>query len=282
MNTKFKNLKVLTLTGLMSLMSIAAFSNDGVRATVKDIKEATETFSEETLPSQTAQLISGKKDAIKKVETQFKYSPTSIYEIFVSPDYSTRIEINSDENVSYIGGGDSANWQIDMSRGGEKNATSVYVKPLEDDLRTNLIIQTDKRTYTFFINGDEDYFNVLVKFSYPLDARLSVYKSNDLTDTLSGTSVKTAADNIRNLTTSYKITPTNLEFSPVGVYNDGQKTYIKFKDNLQESPVLVVKGVDGKLEEVNYHQENNVIRVDKVIKAGQLKLGKKTVKFQLY
>lgn len=282
MNTKFKNLKVLTLTGFLTLMSLTAFSNDGVRATVKDIKEATETFSEETLPSQTAQLISGKKDAIKKVETQFKYSPTSIYEIFVSPDYSTRIEINSDENVSYIGGGDSANWQIDMSRGGEKNATSVYVKPLEDDLRTNLIIQTDKRTYTFFINGDEDYFNVLVKFSYPLDARLSVYKSNDLTDTLSGTSVKTAADNIRNLTTSYKITPTNLEFSPVGVYNDGQKTYIKFKDNLQESPVLVVKGVDGKLEEVNYHQENNVIRVDKVIKAGQLKLGKKTVKFQLY
>lgn len=282
MNTKFKNLKVLTLTGLMSLISIAAFSNDGAKATVKDIQEATQTFSEETLPSQTAQLISGKKDAIKKVETQFKYSPSSIYEIFVSPDYSTRIEINADENVSYIGGGDSANWQIDMSRGGEKNATSIYVKPLEDDLRTNLIIQTDKRTYTFFINGDEDYFNVLVKFSYPLDARLSVYKSNDLTDALSGGSVKTGADNIRNLTTSYKITPTNLEFSPVGVYNDGHKTYIKFRDNLQESPVLVVKGVDGKLEEVNYHQENNVIRVDKVIKAGQLKLGKKTVKFQLY
>ena len=172
-----------------------------------------------------------------------------------------------------------------MSKGGEKSATSVYIRPVEDDIKSNLIIQTTKRTYTFLINGDEKLYNIIIKFTYPLDAGTSVYRTDSSIPSILengvSESVQTGASDIRNITTNYKITPSTYDWSPVGVYNDGKKTYIKFKDTMSESPILVVKGSTGKLEEVNYHQEGNVIRVDKVIKAGQLKLDKKVVKFEL-
>lgn len=285
MKTRFMPLKVLTVAGMMTLAGLS-YSNDGkAKATVKEIQEATATFEEESLPSQTAQMISGKKDAIKKVETTFKYSPSSIYEIWVSPDYSTRIELNPDEDITYVGGGDTTNWKIDMSKGGEKSATSVYIRPVESDIKSNLIIQTTKRTYTFLINGDEKLYNIIIKFTYPIDAAMSVYRTDSsipsiLENGISG-SVQTGASDIRNIVTNYKITPTTYDWSPVGVYNDGKKTYIKFKETMSESPILVVKGSTGKLEEVNYHQEGNVIRIDRVVKSGQLKLDKKVVKFEL-
>lgn len=285
MKTRFMPLKVLTVAGMMTLAGIG-YANDGkAKATVKEIQEATATFEEEALPSQTAQMLSGKKDAIKKVETTFKYSPSSIYEIWVSPDYSTRIELNPDEDITYVGGGDTTNWKIDMSKGGEKSATSVYIRPVESDIKSNLIIQTTKRTYTFLINGDEKLYNIIIKFTYPIDAGMSVYRTDSsipsiLENGVSG-SVETNASDIRNIVTNYKITPDTYDWSPVGVYNDGKKTYIKFKDTMSESPILVVKGSTGKLEEVNYHQEGNVIRIDRVVKSGQLKLDKKVVKFEL-
>lgn len=285
MKTRFMPLKVLTVAGMMTLAGLS-YSNDGkAKATVKEIQEATATFEEEALPSQTAQMLSGKKDAIKKVETTFKYSPSSIYEIWVSPDYSTRIELNPDEDITYVGGGDTTNWKIDMSKGGEKSATSVYIRPVESDIKSNLIIQTTKRTYTFLINGDEKLYNIIIKFTYPIDAGMSVYRTDSsipsiLENGVSG-SVETNASDIRNIVTNYKITPDTYDWSPVGVYNDGKKTYIKFKETMSESPILVVKGSTGKLEEVNYHQEGNVIRIDRVVKSGQLKLDKKVVKFEL-
>lgn len=286
MKRKFMPLKVLTLATVIGMAGIS-YSNDGKgRATVKEIKEATATFDEESLPSQTAQMISGKKDAIKRVETTFKYSPSSIYEIWVSPDFSTRIELNPDEDITYVGGGDTANWKIDMSKGGEKNTTSLYIRPVESDIKSNLIIQTNRRTYTFFINGDEKLYNMIVKFTYPLDASMSMYRTdssvpNILENGVSGDSVKTGASDIRNLATNYKIAPSNYDWSPTGIYNDGKKTYIRFKEGMSETPILVVKGSSGKLEEINYHQEGNVIRIDRVVKAGQLKLDKKVVKFEL-
>ena len=225
MKNKFMPLKVLTVAGMMTLAGLS-YSNDGkAKATVKEIQEATATFEEEALPSQTAQMLSGKKDAIKKVETTFKYSPSSIYEIWVSPDYSTRIELNPDEDITYVGGGDTTNWKIDMSKGGEKSATSVYIRPVEDDIKSNLIIQTTKRTYTFLINGDEKLYNIIIKFTYPLDAGTSVYRTESsipsiLENGVSG-SVETNASDIRNIVTNYKITPNTYDWSPVGVYNDG-------------------------------------------------------------
>ena len=285
-----KKIKMLVIALIMAL-SATTYANDGARhkaaATAGEIQRVSESYDEEKLPSQTAQMISGKKDAIKKVETSFKYSPSSIYEIWVSPDFSTRIELNPDEEITYVGGGDTQNWKIDMSKGGEKNATSLYIRPTEDDIKSNLIVQTSKRTYTFFINGDEKIYNMIVKFTYPLDATMGMYRTDSSIppimngDDPTATTVKTNAANINNLSTNYKITPTTYDWSPTGIYNDGKHTYIKFKDDMSESPILVVKGSTGKLEEVNYHQEGNLIRVDRVIKEGQLKLDKKVVKFNL-
>ena len=88
-------LKVLTVAGMMTLAGIG-YANDGkAKATVKEIQEATATFEEEALPSQTAQMLSGKKDAIKKVETTFKYSPSSIYEICKSKSYQENLDFLS-------------------------------------------------------------------------------------------------------------------------------------------------------------------------------------------
>lgn len=268
-------MKKTLITGMTMLaLSIPTLANDGV--VTKQVEKVTEEFS---LKAETPKFITGKQDAIKKIASKFNYYQDAMYEIFVSDLYLTRIELAPDEILVASRMGDTSQWALATSKGGETNATSIYIKAKEiEENKTNLIIQTNKRTYNFIIEASEDKFNPLVKFIYPSDENLA----NNLTETLTNsTNVILDGTNIDDIVTSYDITPNNLDFSPKSVINDGKKTYIKFSENMTQSPILIVKGSNGKLQEVNYHQENGVIRVDEVIKEGQLKLDKRTVKFKL-
>ena len=76
-------------------------------------------------------LLSGKKDAIKKISTKFDYYNDSIYEVYSTPDFMTVIKFNSDEQIIHVAGGDTENWNIEQTVGGEGNSTYLYVMPVD-------------------------------------------------------------------------------------------------------------------------------------------------------
>jgi type IV secretion system protein VirB9 len=73
----------------------------------------------------------------------------------------------------------------------------------------------------------------------------------------------------------YKITGGNEHLRPVRVYDDGAKTYIQMKQEMQnrETPALVVLGADGKGEMTNYRVREQTYIVDRLFDRAQLVLG---------
>jgi type IV secretion system protein VirB9 len=73
----------------------------------------------------------------------------------------------------------------------------------------------------------------------------------------------------------YVIEGDNAPWRPVHAYDDGRKVYIEFSPGIGqgEMPPLFAVGQDGKPELVNYRVYRNVLIVDRLFAAAELRLG---------
>jgi type IV secretion system protein VirB9 len=73
----------------------------------------------------------------------------------------------------------------------------------------------------------------------------------------------------------YAIEGDNPPWRPVGAYDDGRKVYVEFSQGIVqgEMPPLFVIGPDGRPEFVNYRAHHNVLIVDRLFAAAELRLG---------
>ena len=221
-----------------------------------------------------AEIISGKKEAIQRVSTVFSYYKNNIYEIYTKPDYLTTIKLDKGEEINFIGGGDTERWLLEQTKGGDDNRNYVYIKPVEAGLKTNLVINTNKKTYYLNIESTENMYNPLIEWIYPYDEKIAVFKSEQINE-------KLEASSIENLNFEYRITENTYSWSPREVFDDGIKTYLIMKKQMfaTEAPVFYVK--DGKnLNLVNYRIKDSKIIIDRIFREGILKLGKKSVKIK--
>lgn len=234
--------------------------------------------------------ISGKKEAIKKISAIFNYAEDNSYQIFVKEDFITVIKLEANEDVLYIAGGNTEGFMLDQTRGGKDGSSLVYIKPLFEDLDTNIIITTDKRVYYFDVKTSKSMFNPMVRFNYPLETQIIAYadetKVKELTapittdKKLSETMSYIPSNEVRDL--NYEIKDSNI-ISPDLVYNNGVKTFVRMKKGIQEMPILEVLDANGKPEKVNQRVEEKdgykFFIVDKIFEQGQTKLGNTTARF---
>lgn len=195
----------------------------------------------------------------------FSYGPEQVYKIYCKIGYLTDIKFKDGEKITYVGGGDTAQWMIDHTT--VENTSHLYVKPIANNIATNVIVNTDKgHIYQILLNSG-DWFNPMVSWSYGNedDIQKQVKQSMD--------TAYIEKDNIKpeNISFNYKIKGNkNIDFMPTAIFNDKQKTYIKFK-NLDKLPVLFVKDKDKKLILTNYKTSNNTFIVDTVFDEAVLK-----------
>ena len=73
----------------------------------------------------------------------------------------------------------------------------------------------------------------------------------------------------------YRVTGGTEEVRPVRVFDDGAKTYIQMRPEIQnrEAPVLLVVGSDGKGEMTNYRVQQQTYIVDRLFERARLVLG---------
>jgi type IV secretion system protein VirB9 len=74
---------------------------------------------------------------------------------------------------------------------------------------------------------------------------------------------------------NYKIKGGNEQIRPVRVFDDGAKTYIQMRPEIQnrEVPALLVVGPDGKGEMTNYRVQQQTYIVDRLFDRARLVLG---------
>ena len=226
---------------------------------------------------QIKKLISGKQDAIKRVATTFDYYSDSIYDIYVTPDFVTMIKFDPEEEIIAVIGGNNSNFEMEQEFGGEDNSVYLFVRPTDLDITSNVNVITNKRIYMFNLYSTIEIFNPFVKFNYStsendMKTKIPVKKDFNKNSILM---------DVNKMDSNYMVTNKNLPFAPTKVFTDGIKTVIILPEEIQEAPVIMVKGTSGNgFEVVNFEYEFNKIIVHMKIKEAVLKLGKKQVKIK--
>ena len=285
MNIKRTLLTATILAGTL-LSTTPAMANDGgkgkVVVTKKEVKKNT-----------SSNIITGKQEAVKRTSTIFNYAEDNVYEIYTKADFITTIKLEADEDILYIVGGNTEAFLIDQTRGGKDGSSLVYIKPLFEDLDTNIVITTDKRVYFFYVKTSKTIFNSMVRFQYPYEREIVAYANEIALNKINNPAPAEVKKNetLPNISIignekidlKYNIKSNNA-IAPDLVYNNGLKTYVRLKKGIQEMPILEVIGADGKVETVNMRVDERYgykfFIIDKIVNKGQLKLGKETAVFE--
>jgi type IV secretion system protein VirB9 len=205
--------------------------------------------------------------------------------IVCRPNHLTDIALQAGEKGTAVHAGDTARWQIAPAKSGTDAGETVHVivKPLMPDIRTNLLVMTDRRTYNLDLLSSASDFIPSARFSYPDDAANSwsafiaeSRKKQEEKDALSDAYTLSPDD----LYFGYEITKgRELPWRPVRVFDDGTKTYIEMpaKYRSLEAPVLMFYE-GNQLKLVNYRVKDRFYTADRIMtKKAVLMAGKSRV-----
>jgi len=200
----------------------------------------------------------------------FPYSPGALYQIYAAPGQITDIALEPGEQLTGSGpisAGDTVRWVVgDTESGsGESRRVHIMVKPTRPAIETNLVVNTDRRTYLIELRSRERLYMPSVAWFYPAE------RSGHAV-VLPAAPAIPQADERRY---RYAIEGDSPPWRPVNVYDDGRKVYIEFSRGIAqgEMPPLFAIGPDGQPELVNYRVYNNVLIVDRLFAAAELRLG---------
>lgn len=200
----------------------------------------------------------------------FPFSPGALYQIYASPGQITDIALEPGEQLTGSGplaAGDTVRWIVGDTESGNSDTRRVHimVKPTRPSIETNLVINTDRRTYLIELRSREKLYMPSVAWFYPED-RNGRSKALPLTPVI---------PEMTERRYRYLVEGDSPPWRPVNAYDDGRKVYIEFSPGIGqgEMPPVFAIGQDGKPELVNYRAYKNVLIVDRLFAAAELRLG---------
>ena len=207
----------------------------------------------------------------------YPYSSGALYQVYAAPGQVTDIALQEGEQLvgsGPVAAGDTVRWVIgDTESGsGAQKRIHIMVKPTRPDLLTNLVINTDRRTYLMELRAAERTYMASVSWIYPQDQLIALKRQNAAAESV--TPVDTGVD-ISRLRFRYAIKGDNPPWRPLSAFDDGQKVYIEMPRGISqgEMPPLFVIGPEGDGQLVNYRVRQNYYVVDRLFGAAELRLG---------
>lgn len=213
----------------------------------------------------------------------YQYDPGRLYQVYTAPARITDIALQPGERiVGEPASGDTVQWAVARGKSMEDGIEQqhLYLKPFRPGLHSNLIINTDRRTYLLMIHSYNETFMAGVKWRYPREevAALAAKVSDAAEAKKAGTPVVSLA----SLNFGYRIEVVEGEpsWTPQQVFDDGAKTIIRFPASMsvREAPGLfVVRNEETQL--ANYRIRPRPGRtgvdyeLDRLIDMAELRLG---------
>lgn len=204
----------------------------------------------------------------------FPFTEGALYRLYAAPEQVTDIALQTGETLVSAAAGDTVRWVVgDTTSGnGATKQVHVLVKPVAPDLKTNLVIMTDRRSYHLAMESTEHTSMAAISWEYPRDELIALQEQNKQAQAAQ----PVAADlSLENLQFRYQITGDNPPWRPLRAFDDGNKVYIEFPGRIDqgEAPPLFVVGPAGGDELVNYRMRQNYYIVDRLFGAAELRLG---------
>jgi type IV secretion system protein VirB9 len=204
----------------------------------------------------------------------YPYAEGALYRLYAAPEQVSDIALQAGENLVAVSAGDTVRWVVGNTTSGNGDGTRVHilVKPFASDLKTNMVITTDRRTYHLALESTENTAMAALSWTYPEDQLIALRAQNERADSATPIASGLALEDIRF---RYAITGDNPPWRPVRAFDDGSKVYIEFPGRIDqgEAPPLFVVGPSGDNELVNYRVRRNYYIVDRLFAAAELRLG---------
>jgi type IV secretion system protein VirB9 len=203
----------------------------------------------------------------------YPFTPGALYQVYTAPGQVTAIMLQEGETLvgnGPVAAGDTVRWIIgDTESGtGPTRRVHIIVKPTRPDLTTNLIINTDRRTYLLELRSTERTYMASVSWQYPQDALIALRRQN------AAAPVEQGLD-LARLRFRYDIEGDSPAWRPLRAFDDGRQVFIEFPRGIGqgEMPPLFVIGPEGEGQLVNYRVRQNFMIVDRLFAAAELRLG---------
>lgn len=200
----------------------------------------------------------------------YAYSPGALYQVYAAPGQITDIALEEGEQLTGSGpiaAGDTVRWVVGDTESGSGDTRRVHilVKPTRASIETNLVVNTDRRTYLIELRSRERPYMPSVAWYYP----------ETVHERSRSVALKPVLPDPAQRISRYAIEGDSPPWRPLAAYDDGRKVYVEFPQGIVqgEMPPLFVIGPDGKTELVNYRAYGNVLIVDRLFAAAELRLG---------
>lgn len=206
------------------------------------------------------------------------YNPNDVFKFTGYYGYQASIELAPNEEVASISMGDTTSWQIVPA------GNRIFIKPMEHNATTNMTLITNKRTYYFELYAEETdnirdpnmVFNV--KFLYPEEE-----EEEDSVRTFANNGPKGMEEpdlaHPEKFNFYYSMSGSE-EVAPIKIFDDGEFTYMQFRDKNMEIPAIFAVDEDLRESMVNFKLDphnNNLIIIEQVFQKLTLRSGKKIV-----
>ena len=207
----------------------------------------------------------------------YPFSDSALYQVYAAPGEVTDIALEAGERLvgsGPVAAGDTVRWVVgDTESGtGPTKRVHILVKPTRPDLVTNLIINTDRRTYHLELRSAEKTYMASVSWAYAQDQLIALHRRNTAADAAAPIA---AGVDINALNFRYRIEGDNPAWRPLRAFDDGRQVFIEFPRRIGqgEMPPLWVIGAEGGAELVNYRVQDHHMIVDRLFAAAELRLG---------
>ncbi len=238
----------------------------------------------------------------------FPYSDDSVYEIICQPFKVVDIRLEPGEKLRALTAGDTERWKIGQAEATDAAGiprTHVMAKPIMPDITTNMVIITDRRTYTVDLRSlqpGSTKFDPVVEWSYGgsadfiliapppvpqqqrppditpkqvediVDEKLAEVPGSPLSSVKNLTPTDSSSNTNASLNFDYKIKANGkYDWLPTQVFDDGLKTYILMPLSIRatEAPVLFML-VDKRRVLVNYRVRGRWYIIDRIMDHAEL------------
>ena len=217
------------------------------------------------------------RDGFVNAIQQYPWTDGALYQVYTAPGQVTDIALQEGEQLvgpGPVAAGDTVRWIIGDTVSGSGPTARVHIlaKPTRPDIATNLVINTDRRTYHIELRATAATYMASVSWTYPQDALIALQGRNAAAAAIApvATGIDVSALNFR-----YRIEGDRAPWRPARAFDDGRQVFIEFPAgiSLGEMPPLFVTGAAGDAELVNYRVQGRYMVVDRLFAAAELRLG---------
>ena len=217
------------------------------------------------------------RDGFLNAIQQYPWTDGALYQVYTAPGQVTDIALQEGEQLvgpGPVAAGDTVRWIIGdtVSGSGPTARVHILVKPTRPELSTNLVINTDRRTYHLELRATAATYMASVSWTYPQDALIALQGRNAAAASVApvASGVDLSALNFR-----YRIDGDRAPWRPARAFDDGRQVFIEFPAGISqgEMPPLFVTGAAGDAELVNYRVQGRYMVVDRLFAAAELRLG---------